>query len=54
MDTPRDIRENTMVQEISLQDEAPLVNNVENILRSKTISKSKLRMNMKAILNPKF
>ena len=53
-DTPRDIRENTMVQEISLQDEAPFANNVKNSWRPKTRSKNKLRMNMKAILNPKF
>ena len=53
-DTPRDIRENTMVQDISLHDEAPFANNVENSWRPKTRSKNKLRMNMKAILNPKL
>ena len=56
-DTPRDIGENIMVQEFSLnskQDEAPFTNNIENSWRPKTRSKNKLRMNMKAILNPKF
>ena len=53
-DTPRDIRENTMVQEISLRDEPPSANNVKNSWRPKTRSKNKLRMNMKEILNPKF
>ena len=53
-DTPRDIKENTIVQEISLQNEAPFTNNVEKSWRSKTRSKNKLRVNMKAILNPKF
>ena len=50
-DTPRDIRENTMVQEISLQEETPFENNSWG---PKARSKNKLRMNMKAILNPKL
>ena len=53
-DTPREIREDTVVQEASLQEVAPSANNDETSLRPKTWSKNKLRMNMKAILNPRF
>ena len=53
-DTPREIREDTVVQKASLQEVAPSANNDETSLRPKTWSKNKLRMNMKAILNPGF
>ena len=51
-DTARDIGENVMVQDFSLnskQDETPIANNLQNNWRPKTRPKNKLSMNMKAI-----
>ena len=56
-DTPKDVGENPIVQEFSSNsknNETPVADIFGNNWRSKTRSKNKLRMNKKAILNPKF
>ena len=57
LDTPRDVGENSMVQEFSSNsknDETPIADSFENNWRPKTRSKNKSRMKMNSILNPKF